>query len=317
MAQFTIYRSSDTSAPTLSGTAGDLVNVLDKCLVAGYGAKAAAGWSKPYTGANKAAFRPGAGTRFYLRVQDDAPGVGVARECRLNGYEVMSDVDTGTGPFPSSSFLTGRKSTDTSATTRTWLVVADNRTAYVCVLTGDTAQRYFCFAFGDFYSFINSDQYNCMLIGRTGENAAPQVNSEHMADLAVAPSGVLGGHHMARGHTGLGGAVNFGKHGDSAKSGSLTYINGILPFTNPSDGGLYLSRIWVHDPATTPVNGIRGRLRGLWHFLHPLGSVADGDTINGVGELAGKSFLFVRNAWAYAGNDAILTFETSDTLETN
>src|SRR5574337_1134523 len=107
MAAPTVYRSSDASAPTLSGTAGDLVNVFDKCLVAGYGAKSPAGWSKPYTGSSIAVFRQGGGNLHYLRVQDDGtvPTSGAA-EAVARGWEVKADANdtvdaNNTGPFPS------------------------------------------------------------------------------------------------------------------------------------------------------------------------------------------------------------------------
>ena len=63
-----LYRSTDGSAPTLSGTAGDLINLLDKCLVSGYGSSTAAGWTKPYTSTNAAAFRPGLGLQYYINI---------------------------------------------------------------------------------------------------------------------------------------------------------------------------------------------------------------------------------------------------------
>ena len=37
----TIYTSDDAGAPVLDGTNGSLINLLDKCLVTGYGSKAA------------------------------------------------------------------------------------------------------------------------------------------------------------------------------------------------------------------------------------------------------------------------------------
>ena len=45
----TVYRSTDASAPVLTGVAGAMKAVLDACLVNGYGAKAAAGWSAPFS----------------------------------------------------------------------------------------------------------------------------------------------------------------------------------------------------------------------------------------------------------------------------
>jgi hypothetical protein len=43
--QFTIYRYTDTSAPTVNGTAGSLITLLQACLVTGYGSKSGAGWT--------------------------------------------------------------------------------------------------------------------------------------------------------------------------------------------------------------------------------------------------------------------------------
>lgn len=92
-----VYRSSDASAPALRGnTPGDLINVLDKCLVTGYGSLAGAGWTKPFTGTNLAVFRQGAGSNgMYLRVDDTSSAAG-SRSARVVGYEVMSDVNNGT-----------------------------------------------------------------------------------------------------------------------------------------------------------------------------------------------------------------------------
>jgi len=170
MAAPTIYKSTDGSAPTLSGTAGDLVNLLDKCLVAGYGAKATAGWTKPYVGTNKASFRQGAGNQFYLRVVDDASGAGTGKEAKTVGYETMSDVDNGTGLFPTAvqlaTGITVRKSLTADATTRAWILIADDRTFYLFVLTADIGNTYYAFGFGDIFSLLTGDGYKTVIIGR-------------------------------------------------------------------------------------------------------------------------------------------------------
>lgn len=56
------------------------------------------GWTKEYSGTNLAAYRMAAaasGARFYMRI-DNTNGT----FCRIRGYETMSDVNTGTGLFP-------------------------------------------------------------------------------------------------------------------------------------------------------------------------------------------------------------------------
>src|SRR4029077_17944641 len=158
----------------LSGTAGDLVNVLDKCLVAGYGSKTGAGWSKPFTGTNAAVFRQGAGNQMYLDVNDNSPGAATAQEARVRGYETMSAVATGTGPFPtvaqSANGLFVRKSAAASGTARVWCVIADDRTFYLLIQSGDVAGQWYGVAFGDYYSFVTgTDNYRTMIIARNLE----------------------------------------------------------------------------------------------------------------------------------------------------
>lgn len=320
MAQFTIYKSTDSGAPTLSGTAGDLVNLLDKCLVAGYGSKTAAGWTKPFTGTNKAAFRQGAGSGFYLRVHDDTPTV--ANEAQLTGYESMSTVDVGLFNFPTAAQGPGgvlaafiaRKSATANATTRSWIVVADSRTCYVFVQTGDLALTYLCFGFGDIYTLLSGDLYNCGLWGRDAENSAATTGTEHLGELRLTMIS-QNGQVMARGYTGLAGSTRIGKHGDGFKATTEDFL-GALTFPNPPEGGLYMSRVWVHDAVTGTTPNIRGRMRGLWQPLHAIANFTDGDTVIGSGDLAGKTFLMIKQVPGFA-NQGVVAVETSATIETN
>lgn len=316
---FTIYRSTDGSAPVLTGENGKLVDLLDAVLVNGYGSKAAAGWAKSFSGTSKAAYRAPAGSQMYLRVQDDGPGAGGAREARLTGYVTMSDVDTGTGPFPTAAqgvggvaMLVARKSASADTTARAWIIFADARTMYVFLIPGDAAGGLRAFMFGEFYALLSSDAYRTMLIGRTAENTAGG-SSDTLDVITTGVSSSVAGHFAARGYTGLGGSIATGVHGDAAKNGNSSLINGVVPMPNPPDGGLYLSPVWVHDSTTSPANHVRGRMRGFWQLLHPPGSVGDQETFVGTGELSGKTFMFLKTS----GQSQAYTMEISDTLETN
>lgn len=98
-----VYHSTDSSAPVLSGQVGALIGVLDAILVNGYGSKAAVGWTKAFSGTNMAAYKQSAGSnQLYLRVDDTN-----ATDARVVGYETMSDVNTGTGPFPTATQQSG------------------------------------------------------------------------------------------------------------------------------------------------------------------------------------------------------------------
>lgn len=316
---FTIYRSTDASAPVLTGETGKLVDLLDAVLVNGYGAKAAAGWGKAFSGTSKAAYRAPSGNRLYLRVQDDGPGAGTFKEARITGYEVMTDVDTGTGPFPTAAQGVGsvammpvRKSLTADSTARGWIVFADTRTVFVYILSGDTAASYRVFMFGEVFSLLSGDNYRTMIISRITENTGSG-NSETMDLCVTSASSSQTGHFMPRGYTGLGGSVAIGTHGDIAKNNNSTLLGGVVPVPNPSDGGLFLSPMWIHDPTTTPANNLRGRMRGFWQLCHPPASVGDQETMVGTGELLGKTFMFLKNS----GQNAAYAMEISDTLETN
>ncbi len=119
---FQILRSSDAGAPTLSGTAGALISVLDALLDIG---GSDAYWSKVYTGTNKAAYRAANGDRYYFRVDDSN-----AQYANVRGFATMSDVDTGTGQFPDNTQQTNycwHKSATANGTARTYLGIATDR----------------------------------------------------------------------------------------------------------------------------------------------------------------------------------------------
>ncbi len=313
--QFTKYTG------TITGEVGSLITALDAILVTGEG------WTKVYTGTDKAVYQAPSGSQLYLRVQDDAPGAGGAKEARITGYETMSDVDTGTGPFPTAAqgvggaaFLVVRKSVSADNVTRSYKAWADARSLlFFCKseVAVASAGSWYAFSFGEFYSFVTADAYNCAICGRAAENSNA-VTAENLCSVQVNMTSAGIGFYVARGHLGLGGSVLMGRTSDSAKGGSSeTSFNGVVYFPNPADGGLYVSRIWLHDTVTLPAIGVRGRFRGLWVPLHISGSYADGDVFAGTGELAGKTFEMVKVVYATSGIAGVAAIETSDTLETN
>lgn len=285
-------------------------------------------WLEAFTGTNQKAYRPNTGNRLYLNVNDNGPGAGGAKEARVVGYETMSAVGTGTNLFPTATQaangLFARKSASADGTTRSWIVVADHRTFYMFVLTTDISNTYFGWGFGEVYSIVSgSDSWNTMIVARSTENSAVGT-VENLDIINTSSSGIntdMLGHYIARRAAGTGGSMPSAKIGDASltgSSGTRVGMIGNMPYTNPADGGLYISPVrWV-DTNGGSGNGIRGRIRGFWHFMHALGNVADGDTFSGAGDLAGKTFLVIKGG---PGNGAALAsvyiIETSDTLETN
>lgn len=311
----TIYRSTDTSAPSLTGVAGQLITLLDAILVNGYGSQSAAGWTKSFSGTNTATYRTGAGTQFYLHVNDNAPVT--AKEARIWGSETASAVLTGTNLFPTAAqFANGlfaRKSTTADSTARTWIAAADNRTMYLFVLTGDTSGCYLAWTFGDIVK-LGTDSYNCEIAARVTENSATTTSGvETFSRIEGALGTASPGHYLPRAYTGVVGAINNGIHTDYVKSGQATQMGlggaSAIQYLNGMDGGLYIAPLWVHETATLT---IRGRLRGLWNFCHNVTAVSDGDTFSGTGTLAGRTFQILKTA----GGTGCYVLETSNTWDT-
>jgi hypothetical protein len=108
----------------------DATGVSDQTATGTITAKMApAGWEKVFSGTNKAVYRslsPFA-DRLYCRVDDTG-----TTYARIRGYVTMSDVDTGTGPFPMDSQVNGglyvAKASVSSE--RAWAVFADDRSFY-------------------------------------------------------------------------------------------------------------------------------------------------------------------------------------------
>ena len=75
LSQFKLYQSSDVGAPIFYGTSGSLVDLLDACLVNGYGSKSGAGWIKPFpnTGNKVGCYKMNTGSLACLIVQDNGP----------------------------------------------------------------------------------------------------------------------------------------------------------------------------------------------------------------------------------------------------
>lgn len=319
---FTIYQSIDSGAPTLNGQTGSLLTVLDACLVNGYGAKSAAGWSKPFPNtASYGMYKQGSGSvSCSLFVYDAGSGSASGAEATISGWDAITSIEagepTGSNQFPllvqspiHGGSLVVRKSTAPTSTARTWVIFADSRTMYGFVKTADVGQSYYAFAFGDFYSLRSGsvDTSRCMIIGRSVVSSS-LVTSDKL-DVLAALGTVTAGQFIAHFASGTSGSVPFCKHGDGIK-GSSTALTGTVQFLNTVDNGLYISPIWISEYLT---NTIRGRFRGFYQICHASASFSDGQTFTGSMDFPNRTFQVVTpsaNAGAYL-------IETSDTLETN
>lgn len=312
-----VYSSADAGAPAVLGnTAGQLINLLEKCLVTGYGSKAGAGWTKPFSGTNVAAFKTGAGSNgMYLRV-DEPVTAGNYPNAKVAGFETMSDVNTGNGRFPSASVLPDglywykSYSGATAADPRQWWLVANESFVILMIQTYPSqfviSPGYYSemYCFGDLENTGPNDAYATILQGQTSTSG----NSSGNFPLdSVTMGNTRSGLYMPRSYTGLGGSIQCGWAHDYVKSGVSEWggNNGYLQYPHGPDGALLLSPVWVHQPGGVNGSNLRGTLPGIWAALQR--GLARLDTFNGQGPMAGKQFM----VWSHYSANAVI--EISDT----
>jgi len=352
LSQFIVYSSGDRNAPSLNGISGSLLNVLDQCLVTGYGTKPAAGWTKPFgtdPTQSIAAYRPPSGSRMNLLVYDNNPSqsftsgasqvlgrcawwVGWEQLYGLTGSSNTS-IGSGSGNFPQTAQLIGTqqpisssyvvlKSITSDAVQRFWIMFAD---AYCMHLFIQNSSAYGWYHFGSLYSLKGpSDVYNCWINGRyamvDNDATSRQSGDDYLPQPPFSQYGWPTA--VARVAGGGGPAALALKISDGGKCTSQTV-------TSPGGSGIVNQVIMqgvIPAPNATdntlyfsPVwigegaAQLRGRIRGLWMICHPASSFSDGQTIQGANELAGKTFQIVKPM----GGGSAFAMEISPTLESN
>lgn len=280
----TVYKSTDGSAPVLTGQAGALITLLDACLVNGYGSKSPAGWAKPFSATSIGCYRAASGNRLYLQVIDT--GLSSARSARVRGYESMSAHDTGSNPFPTSGQLANGmgafKSGTADSTARAWCMVAEDQLFYLFMQAESVTGEWHVLAFGDIDTYAAGDAYATILIAST-ENAAAATLDDNQFSGCVTTLTTQTNHYIARPYTGIAGAAACGKMAGNL-TGSLMGSSG-MTYPAPVDNGLYIEPVRVAETGT-----FRGVMPGLYAPLHnkPLSHY---QTITSVIGLSGRTLM--------------------------
>lgn len=277
--------------------------------------RSAAGFTKTFSGANKATYRSNdlTGMRHTFRVLDDAGSTGAGGEARVWGYETMADVDTGTNVYPtaiqSSSGYYWRKSSTTDTTARAWMIVTDGKLIYyfcdyaTAQASGlSNASIQFSGAFGDIISYKPGDAYGVILTGTTTTNSTSSPpnglfagSTTITAQAAFASSMVI-----ARDYTAVAGAKYISTYGTGLSSTCLGSVASVA-YPHLIDSGFYLSPVILTQG--TPAL-IRGRLPGCYESLHGR-CFNNGDIITNVQGMIGKTFMMIYGT-AGGGNGAIM-----------
>lgn len=258
---------------------------------------APAGFAKEFAGTNLAAYRAISpeSTRMFLRVDDTGTTI-----ARVVGYESMSDVSTGAGPFPTSTQISGGgwwpKASPANATARVWTLVADSRGFYLHTHTATSSPGASgsVWWFGDFASFKSGDAYACSLHCSMTENSGgTNPNTSNLA-LEICVNASLLGAYFPRSFTALGGAVA-GQHYSSEYATGTPSGNTAQPqapaYPNGPDNGLILARKWLVEPSVCR----RGAMPGFYVVPQNCHAAFNWrDKIDGQGELAGHKLLAIK-----------------------
>ncbi len=310
----TVYRSTDAGAPLLTNSNGSLIAVLKACLVDGYGSKASAGWTAPFTGTNLIAFKEGVGgNNRYLRVYDGGTDSSGHRVANVRAYEAMTAVSTGTGPCPTPGQVSGNGATlsyfqaGRSTPNVSWIVVATPSFFHLIVEQGDDNSCPEYLAFGKFISELAGDTFNNVLLA----GSVPGAGWIGYGDAVYNP-----GVWVMRSDTGALGAVSSSLLTD-ARTGvtSTAVVHGVgstfAPYPDRVRGGLLQSQAAIFCDGYR-----RGRVPGLWEQHHTPTDIGGHRTTwtGATGALAGKQFqLFGPLASLAVGYGAHVVLELSDT----
>ena len=242
-------------------------------------------WEKKFSGTNKAVYRStdAAGSGFCLRVDDTG-----TTTARVVGYETMSDVDTGVGPFPTAAQVAGggyvHKSASANATSVKYTLFADSRMIYWCASPGTSIST------SPDYESANVRGFGDPIALAPGGDAWAAIMSTD--PLSFGSQGALSGGPtlysalaMARSFGGIGGSVlGYAR----PYTGAINIESGLdmsVFGSGPSgvDGSLRMSKMFVLQGSVTTGHP-RADLPGIWYL--PYNNARDflspGDVVQGV-----------------------------------
>lgn len=257
---------------------------------------APAGWQKVFSEGFVAVYRSAdpSATGMFLRV-DDTDG----RNARVVGYESMSSVSSGSGPFPSGTQRVGGgywpKAADASSTGRAWTVVANSKMFFLHMHTSATSigAAGSIWAFGDFVSYKSGDPYACALWSASGDISTSSGSGTKC--LEWSGYGGVVGPYVARSYTGLGSNVICTVWPESywTSSGiSGGQASQVVPvFPNGPNNGLVLNRCLLSEDGSA----LRGVVPGMLHSpQNCFASFPSLLKLDGAGSHVGRRLLAVR-----------------------
>ena len=255
-------------------------------------------WEKPFTGTNRAVYRSTdvTGPRFCLWVDDSG-----TTAARVRGFENMTDVNTGTGPFPSDAQISGSgywaKSSAANANAVRWDLFADSRFMGIAIASSSGGGANFVGAllrgFGDCLNLGASDAYATVL--NCADSAVVNTTNASCGALTQTSQAGGGATFSPRGLSQLGSSVRTdvrmytGNNSGTTFSGADNLLGG---FPSRIDGELKFSRCYIRETTTSDMTP-RANIPGVLYVPQSgmFGIFAPRDTVLGTGPLAGRRLL--------------------------
>jgi len=281
-----LYEGMKDGAPATLGQPGDFINVLDACLVTGYGSKPAAGWSKVYSDPvnHLAVYRAPVGNRLYLHVDNSNGGYAY-----IQAFATMSGVNyvDGTEPiFYQQNRIWKVSYNGYAGQEQNWVLIASERGFYWVngSLSNGSYTRYSkLYFFGDYVCPNPDFKYNTFLaIDRQGNSIYFDYKDYLYGIEYIGDSNAS---YVWRGWNNIYTGVTQA-HLTVLQPGSLLGSKA-QTYPNQLTGGLILEKVRIY-----PDSCFMGFMPGLYEPQHNL-FASQHYKFRGVGDLYGRDFIYL------------------------
>lgn len=273
----TVIKWTDANAPVLNNATGRAIELWDFIT-------SKLGWTKEFSGLNKAVYRPSSGTRKFYRIDDTVSGTYQGTyKFKISTYDSMSDIDSGAGLVgPCWCYKSWNGGGVVNSDAKPWFAIGDGAgfllitKPFPTYIKGEIMELNY---FGDGIPLFSSDQQFAVITGPTTDVIATSemllLNNPLSASSAKAS--IRASRNIDVSLSNVAGCLmtNGGLH--------VGMVMGTKGPVYPYDGKLLYSRPLVNDGAAY---SMRGFIPGLYSPEHSSG-LTDGATI----DIDGYSFM--------------------------
>lgn len=288
------------------------------------------GWSKVFSGTNKAVYKSNWGVlpTQYLRVDDSLASFtnGTTNYAQVRGYETMTDVNTGTAPFPTlgqaPNFTIGKGAYATGTPNKPWRIFGDPAFFYFIGPGSTTSETYTQFSwatsspsvmtnvfspqafyFGNIISYKAGDAYSTTI--GAYYNPSPTTTSGNLltASESSTDNYICRRHYQDGGSTLMTRRSTFGKVGHDS-GGSNSQVQQSYP--SPVSNSLVLGGPWLAMYG----NDSHGLYPGAYWVAHHMTNgttamayAADKRTVSDVPGFPGRTFVLSQASSGFVAFD--------------